>query len=158
MHTIQTITNLAKKLRDNNQKLVLATGFFDLLHSEHLGFLKAAKATGDVLIVAVESDLRAKKIKGKSRPIQTQLLRCQNLLQTGIVDYVIALPDDFDNPQAYESLLTAVYPHIYAVSSHTTHQQTKSVLTAKHGAKLVVVYSHNPKVSTTQIINSQNQL
>lgn len=155
MDTIKSIKKIASTLTAQNQKIVLATGFFDLLHSEHLGFLKAAKATGDVLIVAVESDLRAKKLKGESRPAQTQSLRCQNLLKTGLVDYVVALPDNFDNPKAYESLLAKTRPQIYAVSSHTTHLQSKTTLTAKHGAKLVVVYPHNPRVSTTQIINGQ---
>lgn len=151
-YTIQSIEPIAKRIRDSGKNIVLATGFFDLLHSEHINFLGKAKASGDVLIVAVESDLRAKQTKGDDRPIDTQSVRCQNVLKHS--DYVVALPDDFDNFEAYDSLMAAVQPLVYAVSSNTTHQKTKNFLVEKYGGKLKVVHEFNPEISTTQIINN----
>ena len=150
-HTIRSIVPICRKLHAVHRKLVLATGFFDLLHAEHLNFLKKAKAAGDILIVAVESDARARAVKGEGRPAEPQAVRCQKVASHA--DYVIALGDDFDNQASYESLLSAVHPDLYAVSSHTSHLENKRILTEKYGGKLAVVHAFNPAVSTSQIIN-----
>lgn len=166
-YTIQTITPICRKLHAVGRKLVLATGFFDLLHKEHVRFLEKAKEAGDTLVVAVESDERARVLKGEGRPVETQLVRCEklSLLTTSevisphnqtsevrLVDYTIALPTDFNNFDAYDSLMFAVRPGIYAVSSHTSHQKSKKFLVEKYGGKLVVVHEYNPEISTTKII------
>lgn len=180
-YSITTIKPICDDLHREGKKIVLATGFFDLLHSEHIKFLEKAKAEGDILLVAVESDVRASKIKGEGRPIETQHIRCQHLLElmlpTGsdlegsaqpkrgrsdpqgkLVDYVVALGSDFDNGAAYESLMASVRPTIYAVSSHTEFQPNKTLLTAKYGGQLQVVHNWNPSVSTTKILESKNNV
>jgi len=150
-YTIETIAPVCRSIHDSGKTIVLATGFFDLLHVEHVNFLLKAKVTGDTLIVAVESDERARIAKGEGRPVETQSLRCQKVLK--YADYVITLPPDFDHFEAYETLMSAIRPQVYAVSSHTSHQKTKNFLVEKYGGKLVVVHELNPAVSTTQIIN-----
>lgn len=151
-YTISSIELVCSKLRGEGKKIVLATGFFDLLHSEHINFLQKAKSAGDVLVVAVESDLRALQAKGEGRPIETQSLRCEKVSQYS--DFVIALPDDFNNFEAYESLMSSVKPNTYAVSEHTTHIKSKTFLVEKYGGQLVVVHAFNPDISTTKIIQS----
>lgn len=150
-YSIASIANIANQLRESGKRIVLATGFFDLLHAEHINFLNKAKNVGDILIVAVESDLRAKKTKGDDRPVDTQSVRCENVLRFS--DYVVALPDDFDNFDAYDSLMYAIQPQIYAVSSNTSHPKTKNFLVEKYGGTLKIVHELNPAISTTQIIN-----
>lgn len=171
-YTISSIAPICHKLHAESRKLVLATGFFDLLHTEHINFLQKAKAVGDILIVAVESDERARALKGEGRPVETQLVRCQKLIDLkftaklqncktetlNVVDYVIQLTDDFNNFEAYDSLMSAVQPHIYAVSSHTDHQKNKAFLTEKYGGQLLVVHDFNPDISTSKILKSQNKL
>lgn len=152
-YTIETITQVCQSIHNSGKTIVLATGFFDLLHVEHINFLEKAKAKGDVLIVAIESDLRAKKTKGEDRPIDIQEVRGQKVSQ--YVDYVILLPDDFDNFEAFDSLMSAIRPEIYAISSHTSHIKSKTFLVEKYGGQLVVVHDWNPSTSTTQIINSR---
>lgn len=154
-YTINTISPICLQLKASGQKIVLATGFFDLLHTEHINFLQKAKSAGTILIVAVESDLRALQTKGEGRPIETQSIRCKKVSQ--FADYIIALPDDFNNFDAYESLMSAIKPNIYAVSEHTTHIKSKTFLVEKYGGVLKVVHTFNPEISTTQIIN-QNQV
>ncbi|MBP9670362.1 adenylyltransferase/cytidyltransferase family protein [Candidatus Woesebacteria bacterium] len=153
-HTIKSIKPICDELRQKGKKIVLATGFFDLLHAEHINFLKKAKISGDILIVAVESDERARITKGEGRPIDTQSIRCQKVLD--YADYVIALSPDFDHFEAYDDLMSAIRPQVYAVSSHTSHQKTKNFLVEKYGGRLVVVHEFNPEISTTQIINNKN--
>lgn len=156
IYTISSISPICHKLHATGSKLVLATGFFDLLHQEHINFLTKAKAAGDILIVAVESDERARILKGEGRPIDPQPLRCQKVAH--YADYTIALPPDFDNFESYDSLMSAVRPQIYAVSENPSHPKTKNFLVEKYGGKLVVVHDHNPLISTTQILNLQNHV
>lgn len=151
-HTIDSITPICRNLHAAGRRLVLATGFFDLLHAEHINFLRKAKAAGDILVVAIESDERARITKGEGRPIETQELRCQHLAK--YADYVVALPPDFNHFEAYDSLMSSVRPEIYAVSSHTTHIKSKTFLVEKYGGSLVVVHEFNPTISTTKILES----
>lgn len=155
-YSIASIAPICSQLHAENKRVVLATGFFDLLHQEHINFLVKAKAAGDVLIVAVESDERARVLKGEGRPVETQNMRCAHLLP--YADFCVALPSDFDHFEAYDSLMYAVQPNVYAVSSHTDHLKSKTFLVEKYGGQLVVVHEHNPRVSTTQIIKSQNHV
>lgn len=155
-YTIETIIPICQNLHTKGKTIVLATGFFDLLHEEHIAFLQKAKSHGDILIVAVESDGRAMKLKGEGRPVESQVTRCQKVAK--YADYVIALDDSFDNFEAYESLMKSVSPVVYAVSSHTNYQENKAFLTEKYGGKLVVVHDWNPHVSTTKILQTKNKL
>lgn len=170
-YTIESIKEICEELRSEGKIIVLATGFFDLLHEEHINFLQKAKAAGDILVVAVESDERARIIKGKGRPIEVQAVRCEHLLALTtpgvisqrnetpgvpkLIDYAIALPPDFDHFEAYDSLMSAVRPQVYAISSHTDHQKSKAFLVEKYGGRLLVVHEHNPAISTTKKIQSQ---
>lgn len=149
-YTITSIQTISSTLHKKGKKLVLATGFFDCLHSEHRKFLKKAKYAGDFLFIGVESDVRARALKGEGRPIESQQVRCSHLLP--YADYIIALPDNFDNFVAYDSLMSAIRPNIYAVSSHTQHQKNKRTLTEKYGGQLIVVHKFNPEISTTKLI------
>lgn len=153
-YTIASIAPVAQALKAQKLTLVLATGFFDLLHAEHINFLKKAKSAGDVLIVGVESDARARVVKGEGRPVESVKVRCQKVSQ--YADYVITLPDDFDHEEAYTSLLQAVQPDLYAVSSHTSYLENKKSLVEKTGGQLVVVHQFNPSVSTTKLIRENH--
>ena len=134
---------------------VLATGVFDLLHSEHKKFLQQAKKIGDIFIVGVEPDSRVQKMKGKGRPLQPQDIRMQQLQSLPYVDKVLLLPEDFGEFEVRDAFLRKIKPDILAVSSHTPHQQQKQELMEKHGGKLVIVHQHNPEVSTTKLLREE---
>lgn len=134
------------------EQVILVTGVFDLLHQEHENFLRKAKALGGKLIVGVESDSRVRKIKGPGRPINTQTLRCQNILNLAIADEVFMLPEEFNTPDDHRALLLKIKPTILAVSSHSPHRPAKERLMQEIGGKLVVVHDHNPEISTTKLI------
>jgi len=151
IYQINTINEVADKLHQARKKIILVTGFFDLLHQEHINFLRAAKNAGDILIIAVESDERARILKGEGRPVETQSTRLSKL--KSYADYLISLGDDFNNPAAFESLIASVRPSVLAISSHTAHQDKKAALVEKYGGSLKIVHTHNPAVSTTNIIN-----
>jgi len=132
--------------------IVLVTGIFDVLHQEHKKFLKAAKQQGDILMVGLESDTRTRQLKGLGRPLKPINLRLQNLAKWGIADYIFPLPQKFHQPKHHENLIKKIKPDILAISSHTPNQLQKKKIIEKYDGQLKVVYSHNPKISTSKMI------
>lgn len=132
--------------------IVFVTGIFDLLHVEHVRFLKAAKALGHRLVAGVESDFRVKKLKGKFKPIINQFDRKEMLEALSVVDEVIILPPEFDTAKQYEKILRDVRADIYAVSENSPFLENKKRICQKAGVKLVVARRYNPKYSTTKLI------
>lgn len=80
------------KYRD--KKIVFTNGCFDILHIGHIRLLEFAKRQGDILVVAINSDLSVKRLKGDKRPIVPQDDRAEVLSALSCVDYVIIFPED----------------------------------------------------------------
>ncbi len=131
---------------------VLVTGVFDLLHIEHIRFLQKAKAQGDQLIVAIESDVRVKHIKGHERPINNQAVRQEQLEALKCVDKVIILPQKFHTQEAWINFMRHVSPDIYAVSSNSSYSDNKQKICEQLGIKFAIVHHFNPDYSSTQIL------
>lgn len=131
---------------------VFVTGIFDLIHIEHIRFLKKAKAVGDKLIVGIESDERVKRLKGNSRPVMNEHDRKEMIEALSLVDNVFILPKKFDTAEEYEKALCDAHADIYAVSGGSPYLENKRKLCEKVGVKLVVVHEHNPEYSTSTII------
>ncbi|GEM_PF-198496 len=148
----QHLTQLLQNWHDEEQTLVLVTGVFDLLHHEHLNFLRKAKKTGDKLIVGLESDARVKQLKGKNRPINPENIRHEKLAQLNLADFIFILPDDFSQPAHHRQLIAAIRPNILAVSSHTKHLEKKQAILQEFGGRVEIIHQHNPGISTTLLI------
>ena len=78
----------------HNEKIIMTNGCFDLLHAGHVTYLQAAKALGDRLIVAVNSDESVKKLKGDSRPINGLQERMTVLAALACVDWVVSFSEE----------------------------------------------------------------
>lgn len=146
------VASRLQELREPDKKVVFASGVFDLLHQEHKAFLHSAKQQGDVLVVAIESDVRVRQLKGEGRPVQSQEVRQQQLEALKDVDLVFILPEDFARPEHHRQVIMEVQPDFLAVSSHTSHLEKKKAVVEEFGGELVVVHQHNPAVSTTQLL------
>jgi D-glycero-beta-D-manno-heptose 1-phosphate adenylyltransferase len=81
-------------LRRAGKRIVFTNGCFDLLHPGHLHTLTQAKAFGDVLVVAINSDASVKRLKGDRRPILSQEERALMLSALAVVDYVTMFAED----------------------------------------------------------------
>ena len=81
-------------LRREGKQIVFTNGCFDLLHPGHIHTLTQAKALGDVLIVAINSDASVKRLKGERRPILNQDERAVMLSALAVVDYVTIFAED----------------------------------------------------------------
>lgn len=133
---------------------VLATGVFDILHQEHINFLKKAKALG-YLVVGLESDLRVREMKGEGRPVNPQDIRKGNIEALGIADEVLILPETFASPEERKNFLVKLQPTVLAVSSNSPHLENKARLMQEIGGRLEVVHQFNPEFSTTKIIEER---
>jgi D-beta-D-heptose 7-phosphate kinase/D-beta-D-heptose 1-phosphate adenosyltransferase len=71
------------------RRVVLTNGCFDLLHPGHVALLEAARGEGDVLIVALNSDVSVRGLKGEGRPLIPQAERAEVLLALEPVDRVV---------------------------------------------------------------------
>ncbi|HLC63567.1 MAG TPA: adenylyltransferase/cytidyltransferase family protein [Candidatus Nanoarchaeia archaeon] len=76
------------ELKNQGKKVVMVNGVFDLLHAGHIGFLRAAKEKGDVLIVATNTDASVKTYKGEDKPVIPERERVLILASLFFVDYV----------------------------------------------------------------------
>jgi D-glycero-beta-D-manno-heptose 1-phosphate adenylyltransferase len=75
-------------LRAAGKKVVFTNGVFDLLHVGHVRYLAEARALGDVLIVAINSDRCVRELKGADRPIIDEEERAEILAALRSVSYV----------------------------------------------------------------------
>ena len=76
------------------EKLVFTNGCFDILHLGHVEYLNEAKAQGDKLIVAINSDRSVRELKGPDRPINNEHDRAQMLLNLKAVDCVVVFDEE----------------------------------------------------------------
>ena len=81
------------RLRTAGQQLVFTNGVFDLLHVGHVRYLEQARTLGDVVVVAINSDASARKLKGEGRPLINQDERAEILAALRTVDYVTIFDD-----------------------------------------------------------------
>ncbi|HEX8068893.1 MAG TPA: D-glycero-beta-D-manno-heptose 1-phosphate adenylyltransferase [Pyrinomonadaceae bacterium] len=76
------------RLRAAGRRLVFTNGCFDLLHVGHVRYLAAARALGDALLVAINSDRAVRALKGAGRPVMNERERAEVLAALASVDYV----------------------------------------------------------------------
>ncbi len=159
MEKITSLIKLTSFRKKTTKKtiVILATGVFDILHSEHRNFLKKAKRQGDILVVGVESDERVKKNKGKGRPVHDQKTRANHLSSLETVDFVVILPSTLATKQGRELFIKTLQPNVYAVSSNTPFIEEKQRIMTKFGGKLKIVHAHNPKISTSLLLKKENK-
>lgn len=94
-------------LRAAGKTLVFTNGVFDLLHVGHVRYLAAARALGDLLLVAINSDRSVGRLKGEGRPITNESERAEILAALRQVDYVTIFDDI--SPRA---LITQMLPDV----------------------------------------------
>ena len=88
------IESIVSSLKNNKKNIVFTNGCFDILHAGHVKYLEKSKSYGDVLIVGVNSDESVKKIKGDSRPINSEYDRAYLLASIEAVDYVVIFHEE----------------------------------------------------------------
>lgn len=105
--TADECAGLAARLRSEGARVVFTNGVFDLLHPGHVRYLRAARAEGDALIVAINSDRSVRGNKGSDRPVTMERERAELLAALACVDAVTI----FDDPTP-AAIIAAVQPDV----------------------------------------------
>jgi rfaE bifunctional protein nucleotidyltransferase chain/domain len=133
-----------RALREGGKRIVFTNGCFDLLHVGHVRCLADAATRGDFLVVAINSDASARRLKGPDRPVQPAGERAELLSSITGVSYVTM----FDEPTV-EPLLRKLRPHV--VAKGTDYDQDnlpEKEVVAEIGAELAIV--GDPKKHSTR--------
>ncbi|MGB9774180.1 MAG: D-glycero-beta-D-manno-heptose 1-phosphate adenylyltransferase [Bacteroidota bacterium] len=143
------LIELRKALRQEGKRVVFTNGCFDILHRGHIEYLKRARVFGDVLIVAVNSDLSVRRLKGEQRPIIPEEDRAEIVASLGVVDYVTI----FDEDTPYHLILDLV-PDVLVKGADWKAEEVvgRDVVEAAGGR--VVTVDYIPDRSTTRIIET----
>ena len=104
--TLDEIESISSELKKRGKKIIFTNGCFDILHVGHVKYLEEAKSYGDVLILGLNSDESVRRLKGPTRPVNSEDDRAYILASLEAVDYVVKFYDD----TPYE-LIKAIKPH-----------------------------------------------
>jgi rfaE bifunctional protein nucleotidyltransferase chain/domain len=145
--SLEALREISAAARTSGQTIVFTNGCFDLLHRGHLHILRQAKACGDILIVAVNSDRSVKMIKGSSRPVLAEKDRLDLIAALEMVDYVVL----FDEPDPYR-VIDALRPNVLAKGGDWGIERIiGSDIVEKAGGRIIVI-PYLKGFSTTKII------
>jgi D-beta-D-heptose 7-phosphate kinase/D-beta-D-heptose 1-phosphate adenosyltransferase len=89
-----TLLEARARLRREGRRVVFTNGCFDLLHPGHIRYLAEARALGDALIVALNSDASVRLLKGEGRPILKEQERAEVMAALACVDYVTIFEEE----------------------------------------------------------------
>jgi D-glycero-beta-D-manno-heptose 1-phosphate adenylyltransferase len=103
------VLGMREGLRAEGKSLVFTNGIFDLLHVGHVRYLAEARALGDALLVAINSDRTVRELKGNGRPVFTELERAEILGALRQVDFVTIFDD-----VSPRSLIAKLLPDVLA--------------------------------------------
>ncbi|MBD3839900.1 MAG: D-glycero-beta-D-manno-heptose-7-phosphate kinase [Epsilonproteobacteria bacterium] len=142
--SFKEIESISNALKLKNKKIVFTNGCFDILHAGHVTYLQKAKSFGDILILGLNSDSSVKRLKGSTRPINTQMDRAIVLSALSSVDFVVIFNED----TPYE-LIKRIKPDILVKGGD---YEGKEVVGSDIASEVRLVNFVDGK-STTSIIN-----
>jgi len=136
------------QLKRDSLRVVLAGGVFDIIHPGHIHTLKAAKALGDILVVAIATDKTAQKMK-KRIPLHNQELRRELVSSLSMVDEAIVGHEE----DIFETV-KEVKPDIIALGYDQIHQEkfiSDGCKRISLDVEIVRLQSPIPKLSSSEI-------
>jgi len=134
--------------KSSTKKTVLAGGVFDIIHPGHIHTLNAAKALGDVLVVAIATDKTAQKMK-KRQPLHNQELRRELVSCLSMVDKAIVGHED----NIFETV-KAIKPDIIVLGYDQVHQEqfiSDGCIRINLDVEIVSLQSPVPHLSSSEI-------
>lgn len=146
VRSLESIEKDLQKIR-SEKKIVFTNGCFDLLHVGHVRYLQEAKSLGHLLVVGINSDASVKRLKGPTRPIQSEQDRAEILSALSAVDFVVMFTEDTP-----EKLIETVKPDILVKGGDWKPEQiVGSKFVQSYGGKVMSLQFVDGK-STTKLI------
>ncbi|HQX81708.1 MAG TPA: adenylyltransferase/cytidyltransferase family protein [Vicinamibacterales bacterium] len=132
--------------RQAGMTVAFANGCFDLLHVGHVRYLQGARAEGDRLVVAVNSDSSVRRLKGEGRPILNEAARAELVAALACVNYVVV----FDDPTV-DRLLKMLKPDVHCKGTDYTVDTVPERETVRaYGGRVAIV--GDPKDHSTRAL------
>lgn len=141
------LQSVLTELKKNGKTVVTTNGCFDILHVGHVRYLQKTKTFADISLVALNSDVSVKKIKGPDRPINNEDDRAEILCALECVDYVVMF--DESSP---EQLLVEIKPDVHTKGADYTVEtlpEAKAIM--ENGGRIEFISFVEGK-STTNVI------
>ncbi|MFI1191662.1 D-glycero-beta-D-manno-heptose 1-phosphate adenylyltransferase [Micromonospora sp. NPDC020750] len=133
--------------RDAGRSVVFTNGCFDVLHPGHVRYLQQARALGDLLLVAVNSDGSVRRLKGPDRPVNPVEDRVTLLAALSCVDHVVVFEED--SPAA---LIETVRPDVYVKGGDYPPEMVPEAPLVRRLGGQVRTLGYVPDRSTSAII------
>lgn len=147
----QQLAIVVEEAKAHGEKIVMTNGCFDILHAGHVAYLQQAKALGQRLVVAVNSDQSVRDLKGVGRPINPCDRRMSVLAALGSVDWVVEFSQE--TPQ---ELIAKILPDILVKGGDYQVEQIAGAKEVIENGGEVKILQFVDGVSTTKIIESIN--
>lgn len=147
VRSVKELSRRLAKAKREGKKIVFANGVFDILHVGHIRYLRGAKALGDILIVAVNSDKSVKRLKSPHLPITPQNERLEILSCLDCVDYLILFEDE-----TVDRILRVLKPDIHAKGTDYTKKTVPERETVLSYGGRVAITGDRKNHSTTNLI------
>ncbi|HTF89477.1 MAG TPA: adenylyltransferase/cytidyltransferase family protein [Planctomycetota bacterium] len=128
-------------------RVVLANGCFDVLHVGHVRYLEEAKARGDVLVVALNTDRSVHVNKGPGRPLIALEERAELVGALRAVDYVTSFDEE-----TLEATLRCLRPDVHAKGSdYTAENVPEAAIDRELGIEIAICGDPKDHSSTEMI-------
>nr|WP_152810182.1 bifunctional D-glycero-beta-D-manno-heptose-7-phosphate kinase/D-glycero-beta-D-manno-heptose 1-phosphate adenylyltransferase HldE [Ostreibacterium oceani] len=146
------LLNELSKAKAKGETIVMTNGCFDILHTGHVAYLAQAKALGDRLLVAINTDASIKRLKGSNRPANPLKSRAHVLAALRAVDWVVAF--DEDTPTR---IIEACAPNYLVKGGDNQPENIPGAQSVIDDGGQVLVMDYIDGFSTTATINRINQ-
>jgi D-beta-D-heptose 7-phosphate kinase/D-beta-D-heptose 1-phosphate adenosyltransferase len=134
--------------RTQGLRIGFTNGCFDILHPGHVKVLTAARGACDRLIVGLNSDASAKRLKGEGRPVQDERARAEVLAALEAVDLVVIFAQDTPI-----KLITQIKPSVLVKGGDYTRDQVVGHEIVETNGGEVLLVDVLPGFSTTSLVN-----
>lgn len=147
---LETLGRISEEAKKQGKRVVLTNGVFDLLHVGHVRYLEAARALGDVLVVAVNGDVSTRANKGPARPIVPEHERAELIGALECVDWVVLFDD-----RTVERVIDVVRPHIQAKGTDYTEATVPERAAVERWGGRVAICGDPKDHSSTELIGKR---
>ena len=145
--SLEQLQSEIDRLRQGGKKIAFTNGCFDILHVGHVRYLRDARRTGDVLILALNSDASVRAIKGEKRPLVPEMERADVVASLESVDYVTI----FDELTPLE-LIESLRPDVIVKGGDWAEENVVGRESVRKWGGKVVIIPETEGASTTNIV------
>ena len=151
--TAEQLQIVVQDAKAHGEKIIFTNGCFDIIHAGHVGYLAEAKRLGDRLVVAINDDDSAHRLKGSGRPINPVERRMAVLAGLEAVDWVVSFSEDTPEP-----LLESLQPEVLVKGGDYSMDQVVGGSYVKSYGGMVRVLEFLDNCSTSAIMEKMKEV